>query len=262
MSTPTSPAKLCNQDGRALFTCKDEGQQIEVREFGDWRWMHFGGDAIQAVMHTVRPDELILPYNRAMLGALLFVQTPHKLLNLGLGCGSFERFFRARMPTLSVTSVESNATVIDLAKQFFFIPERQSICQQSADEFLLQHKHAFDLILCDVFVDDRQPSFIGQAAFYGLLARGLCEAGAIAINLLPKSDDELLKILLAVRRHFTWVWLMEFPDHRNIVLFLMNHEPGEKDALEWRTSELGRSLGVDLSDLPRRLLRLPEKIQD
>jgi spermidine synthase len=262
MNLPLSLDKLSNLDGRLLYADESNGQTIEVREQGDLRWLHFGGHAIQALMRLDRPDELLLPYNIAMLGALLFVDKPRHLLNLGLGSGSFERFFRARMPGLSVTSVESNATVVDLARQYFFIPQQQSVFIQSADDFLLRHKKIYDLIFCDIFAGDHHPTFMEQAPFYESLSRCLRENGVVAMNLLPKNDTELLNILLAVRRHFAWVWLMEFPDHRNIVLYLMNHKPLEKSELELRAAELGRSLGVDLGDLPRRLLRLPEKIQD
>jgi spermidine synthase len=259
MNIPLSLSRLSNLDGRLLYAGDSHGRTIEVREQGDLRWLHFGGHAIQALMRLDRPDELLLPYNIAMLGALLFVDTPRRLLNLGLGSGSFERFFRARMPGLSVTSVESNAAVVDLARQYFFIPQQQAVFIQSADDFLTRHKKTYDLIFCDVFEGDQHPVFMKQAVFYESLSKCLQKDGVVAINLLPKNDTELLNILLAIRRHFAWVWLMEFPDHRNIVLFLMNHEPVGKNELELRAAELGRSLGVDLSDLPRRLLRLPER---
>lgn len=259
MGKPQSYNGLSNQDGRLLHCIDEHGLHLEVRQQGDLRWLHFGGHAIQAMMRMDKPEELLLPYNVAMLGALLFAPHPQSLLNLGLGSGSFERFFRARLPHIRVTSVESSAAVIDTAKQFFLIPEKQNIFHQSAEDFLTRHKKKYDLIFCDMFEGDSHPGFMEQAPFYALLARSLREDGAVAINLLPRNDDELLQILLAIRQNFSWVLLMEFPEHRNIVLFLLKHEPEEKEQLTRRAAELSTSLKLELNDIPARMLRLPEK---
>lgn len=259
MNRAYSYTELSNQDGRLLQRWDDATLHLEVRELGDLRWMHFGGQAIQAIMRIDKPHELLLPNNIAMVGSLLFVSQPRSLLNLGLGSGSFERFFRKRLPHIKVTSVENSSAVIESAKRFFHIPEKQRIIEQSAEDFLVENRKTFDLIFCDIFVGDRHPGFVEEAAFYGLLARSLYEDGAIAINLIPQNDKELLQILLAARQHFPWVVLMEFPEHRNIVLFLLKQPPVEKALLTLRAVELSKTLQLDLTDLPERMLYLPEK---
>jgi len=66
-------------------------------------------------MSLSKPYQLLLPYTEAMLAGLVIIEQPKRLLNLGLGGGSFLRFFNKTWPKLLVGSVDSRFEVIDLS---------------------------------------------------------------------------------------------------------------------------------------------------
>jgi len=259
VSAAEYPQALTSRDGKLLHSETTDDQFIAIRELDNLRWMHFGDDAVQAVIKLDEPARIVLPYNIAMLAALLFPERPRKLLNLGVGGGTFERFFSARMPDLGLTSVESSAAVIRLARQFFLVPEQVPVINDSAGRFLNADSSKYDVMFCDVYGDRQRPDCLADNRFYADASRCLAVDGVLVINLLPASEAELLEILLAVRQHFAWVCLLEFPDHRNVLLFVSTQQAPATATLEARAAALSPGLGVDLAGIPARLRRLPEK---
>lgn len=247
------------RDGRLLHSGTADGQFIDIREFNNLRWMHFGGEAVQAVMRLDEPALIVQPYNVAMLAGLLFPGHPHKLLNLGVGGGTFERFFRASMPDLSLTSVEARAAVIRLARRFFLVPEQLPVVNETAERFLRTDSGTYDVIFCDIYGDRQRPDCLVDSCFYADASRRLAVDGVLVVNLLPASEAELLEILLAIRQHFAWVCLLEFPDHRNVLLYVSTQQAPATAVLEARAASLSPALGVDLAGIPARLRRLPVK---
>jgi spermidine synthase len=231
---------------------------VEIRELGSQRWMHFGGEAIQSLIDLDHPELPVLAYTRAMLASLLFNPNPSRLLNLGVGGGSFERFFHTKMPHLELTSVESNPVVIDLVRRFFQFPTEPKVIIDHADHFLSTQHECFDIVLCDLFDRASHPPCLRDSNFYQHALQSLTDEGVLALNLLPANQPELLNILLAVRRSFDWVRVLDIPDHRNILLFCLRQQGPNTEILEARAQNLKQQWGVDLTEIPQRLQRLPK----
>jgi spermidine synthase len=176
-----------------------------------------------------------------------------------MGGGTFERFFSAVLPELSVTSVEHDPAVIHLARAFFSIPPEAPVVNESALGFLSRRPGRFDVILCDLHSGVDAPAFLAQPAFYEAACGCLSESGMMVTNLLPSSQQALLDILLAMRHSFKWIWLLDFPDHRNIVLFSLNGAPPEDEILKQRAQALEDRTGLSVMDILSRLKPLPEK---
>jgi spermidine synthase len=70
------------------------GEAIEVVEERGMRVLHLGSHAIQSAMRVTRPWDLELAYTRAMMGFLMFNDTPQDVLMIGLGGGSLAKFIR------------------------------------------------------------------------------------------------------------------------------------------------------------------------
>lgn len=253
--------RLSPQAGECLHVERSDQQLIEVRELAPLRWLHFGGNAIQSVMSIDAPALPLQPYNIAMLGTLLFQPRPKRMLNLGFGGGTFERFFRAYYPELALTSVEANATVIQLAKRFFHIPDDYPVINEAAENFLARNHKRNDLVFCDIFDVHYHPACLFDNHFYLQALNRLTASGVFAVNLLPATESELLAILLAIRQHFPWTLLLEIPDQRNIVLFGLRQEAPDIAALESAAAALAIKTGVDMTSLPTRLTRLPMQPQ-
>jgi len=245
--------------GRLLYRNDSDDVRIEIREYENIRWLHIGGEAIQAAMNVALPDQLILPINIAMLSTLLFYERPTKLLNLGFGIGCFERFFMARIPNLRLTSVESNASIIRLAKKYFFIPDDYPVVNDNADHFLRNIDERYSIILCDIFENERNPSCLSDSRFYYAAYRALDANGVLAVNLLALSESDLIAVLLEVRRHFAWVLLLQIPNFGNLILIALKNEPPPPGTIDLRAERLSEKLAVDLRRLPAQLQRLPSK---
>ena len=88
-----------------------------------------------------------------MLVSFLFVDNPQRLLNLGLGCGSFERFFQTKLPSLQVDSVDYSEQVIELAKRYFQVAETNSLTCEAAEDFVAVSQPSYDVIFCDLYAN-------------------------------------------------------------------------------------------------------------
>ena len=233
-------------------------QFIEVREFQNYRWLQIGGDSIQGLMNVNSPEQILLPNIQALLATLLFCPKPLRVLNLGFGCGSIERFFIAQYPELEITSLEASAEVIRLAKDYFFFRNEQSIVYSSAEEYLSNKNKAYDIVLCDIFEGEEHPACLYDSVFYANIATHLDETGVLAINLLPESEDDVLIIFSAMKNHFNHISLLEVPNHFNAIIFASNHKlPGSME-LETAAHDLYEETGLDLKALPQSLNRLME----
>jgi len=239
----------------------NNGHLIEVREYQKFRWMQIGSRDLQALVHVDDPARPLLNTNQAMLAALLFCPSPQSMLNLGLGGGSFERFFTHAFPKLSMTSVELNTAVVGLARKFFFLPPHYPVVIECAENYLARGSNQYDLIFCDVFDSRDHPSFLSNADFYGHCHRCLSTRGVLALNLAPKTRDELLEILVAVRKHFSWVLLLDVDHCGNCLVYGLNQEAVAREVLEARAESLQERWGLDLVDIPERLTRLPKPVQ-
>ncbi len=249
---------LAPEQSQILQTEFVDDQLIEVREFENYRWLQIGGDSIQGLMDVNSPSQILLPNIQALLTTLLVCPEPRQLLNLGFGCGSIERFCIDRLSDVEITSLETSESVIQLAKEFFFIGEGCQIINTSAEVFLDNEKKAYDIILCDIFNDEEHPACLYDATFYKNLDNCLDDKGVLAINLLPESEDDVLDILLSMKNYFDNISLLEVPNHFNAILFASNSRLPEAAELETRANKCLNQTGLDLSDLPQRLNRLME----
>jgi spermidine synthase len=247
-----------------LLVCVEtkDAQSIEIHQSDNLRWMSFGDKAVQSVIDLQEPTRLVLPYTEAMTAALLFNPLPQRILNLGLGGGSFERLFLQKLPDASLTSVESSREVIGLSRQYFLLPADYAVEVATAQQFLAASDDTFDLILCDLHEKGMPAPCLYQDEFYRDALAALSDCGVMAINLLPASESDLMNVLLALRHHFDWTLLLDFVDYRNIVIFLLSQPPPDRELLWERAHDLETLLDVDLDDIPRRLrpLPLPERL--
>jgi spermidine synthase len=250
--------KLSPNDGRVLFSRETDGVLVEVHELDNLRWLYFGGDAFQSVMDLERPEIPVLPYTVAMLGALLFQHEPASVLNLGMGGGSFERFFTANYPNASVVSVEASETVIGLSQYFFHVPDGGTVVQSSIDEYMRGCSAVFDLIFCDASDFHGHPPCLSDTRFYSEVFGALKAGGVFVLNLLPNSESQMVEYLLAIRQSFAYVSLVDIADYRNIVVFCMDESPCNGAVQAEQAELLLKNYGLDLSDalLGFRLLPL------
>lgn len=246
--------QLIPQAGQQLHHSRDP--DITIRQSNEMRWMHFADSAVQACMLLREPHKLLLPYTQAMLSGLVFIEQPERLLNLGLGGGSFNRFFAQALPLLEVESVDSSAEVIELSQRFFVMPENSTVHCSHAEVFVAKTTEQYDVIFCDLFSADGHPDCMFDAAFYADCCRSLGTAGVLAVNLLVTDEAQMINLLQQVRRHFPTVVLLAVPEHANTILFALKQTVIDQAFVIKRAQQLSAAFDMELAAYLERFVML------
>lgn len=252
--------QLRADESQLLYSGLIEEQTIEVREWQQYRWLHIGDDSVQTLMLMNATEQIVLPNIQALLSVLLFCPSATRLLNLGLGGASLERYLDSKWPDIKIRSVESNEQIIQLAKDYFYLPERVDVIHDSAESFLSSYDDLYDIILCDIFVADMQADCLFDNDFYTNIDNCLDKAGVMAINILPEAEDDVIKVLLPMKNHFDYIYLLEFPDYMNVIIFASRDKLPDRVELKKMAEGLFEKTDLDLRALPDRLNIILETI--
>ena len=132
----------------------------------------------------------MLVYTQAMLSFLLFRPEPRNVLMIGLGSASLVRFFRHEMPDAHLTVIEINRDVIQVAHQFFRLP-------QDDDRLDVQVGNGVHLRAANASCDStrswstatiiaRAPGKLESAEFYEACRARLAPQGALVANVFGR----------------------------------------------------------------------------
>lgn len=126
-------------------------------------------------------------------------------LILGLGGGSvIQTLISARKFKGEITAVEIDPVIIDIAANEFNIRsnEQVSIICDDAYNFVIQDNIKYDLIIVDLFIDNKIPDKFLAIKFWKRILDLLNEGGDVIFNTLcnPKTDLTLLKNKLDRRK--------------------------------------------------------------
>lgn len=230
----------------------DGAQAMEIGEDGKTRWLRYVGGAVQSRMDLAAPQRLVLPYTRAMMTALLFVEAPGHAALLGLGGGSLARFLRHAFPAVRITAVERHRAVIDAARERFLLPGESEGCavlegdaRERVDEL-----EVVDLLAVDLFEENGLPAWVGGAEFCTRCHDRLRPGGALAANLWLTSDDEFLAVVGGLNEAFDRrVLLVPVAGYRNIIALAFPRRPAAGDfaTLYRRAAALEARTGLALA---------------
>lgn len=124
------------------------------------------------------------------------------VLILGFGGGSIASMLTDTFhKNCSITGIEADEVVIELAKKYFNIDRLKKLTIHDTDayNFVLNCTEKFDLIAIDIFIDDETPQKFSDTIFLSALSQLLRPSGIICYNrMLPTSkseikEDELIK---------------------------------------------------------------------
>jgi hypothetical protein len=221
------------------------GSKLAVKETADYRWFECGGQGIQSLMSLHEPEKILTPVTQSLLLFLLWTNKPVNVLNLGLGGATLERAL-ANQSSLSITSVEVYPSVIDVAKRFFKLDHNAHVVCQSAEIFIKSTENRFDIIVCDLFVDEQNPDFLFSEHFYVQLKNITQTKSVVMLNIQAETDHQLLSVLFEMKKNFPYIALIEFSDYKNIVVVCSSHEIPSRDVLQASLMAFKR---IDLSAL-------------
>ena len=103
----------------------------------------------QSSMDLLYPAHLVFHYERLMSLAFAIIERPVTTLLLGVGGAAMWRFVRAYMPDCAPTLVDSDETIITLARRWFYL--NQAVVHDTAQRFLAGATAQFDAILVDLY---------------------------------------------------------------------------------------------------------------
>jgi len=210
---------------------------ITLSESDGIRCLHFGSPWVQGAMRISKPEVLVLEYVRRMMGWLLFLEPPKRILQLGLGAGSLTRYSLARLPDSRVTVVEIGAEVIETAHDWFALPRDQArleIVQADAGDFL-EHcaEHGqYGVVQVDLYDMHARGPVLDSLAFYRACRKVLAEPGICVINLFGEHETFAPNLDRIARAFDERMFAMPPTAEGNRIVFAFN---GPMLSVPWQT---------------------------
>ena len=225
-----------------------DGVLLVVKETDQLRWFEYGGFSTQSVMNTHQPTQILTPVSRSLLLFLLFKQAPLSILNLGLGGAALDRAL-VTIPNLTLTAVEASQSIIDMAANYFKLPEQVKVFCQKAEQYINQTTDIYDVVICDLFIGEKSPDFLFSSDFYEQIANITTEQAVLMINIQADTNQELFNALSAIKKQFPHIALVEFSDYSNIVLICSLQKIPDLSVQVKDTTELTQSILFDIESL-------------
>jgi spermidine synthase len=161
---------------------------VTLSEEDGVRYLHFGTEWIQGGMRIARPWQLELDYQKQMMTLALLLPEPRHILQLGLGAAGLTKFCYRNLPTARVTAVELSGEVIEVARQWFRLPEnddRLQVVEDDARAFLgaLRAAGRCDWLQVDLYDAAAHGPVHDDVDFYRLCRRAVRRPGVACFNL-------------------------------------------------------------------------------
>ncbi len=184
---------------------------VEISEQDGIRYLHLGSATIQSGMRLSEPDELVLAYTRSMMAFLLFVPEPQRVVSVGLGGGSLNKWIYRQFPQAEQVVLELNPRVIAVARQYFHVPlddARLQVMQADGARWVGEHPDSADVILVDGYDGESHVGELATPEFYAAAAGSLRRDGVLVVNLWGsdrKFDEYVHRIEAAFAGHVACV---------------------------------------------------------
>jgi len=182
-----------------------------------------------------------------------------RTLVVGLGGGSLLKRMWRDYPAMRLHAVELDPEVVDLAYDYFALPddERIEVFIDDGRTFLETCAHTYDIIVIDAFDDDHTPRHLLTEEFLRTCRDHLSEDGVIAYNVIGAVYGPHSKPFRSLHRTASNVWrnVWTFPlgiaddiidDTRNIVLMASDTVLAEDELLDRIAARVGGMVTVPM----------------
>jgi spermidine synthase len=143
----------------------------------------------ESTANTEDPLELPVTYTQFMTAALLYISEQRDILEIGFGGGSTASYLHRHLPEATVTSVELDEKVVELAEQYFGVKAEPGldIVNRDGRLFMMTDGRQFDAILVDAYRGPFVPFHLMTVEFYELARQHLKPGGVLAQNVEPST---------------------------------------------------------------------------
>lgn len=187
--------KQPNHLGELIHEQKDDVGLITIYQNHNLRYLTFGNRVEQSCLTLDRPYRLEHAYTQAMMLGLLLKRDIRSALLLGLGGGSLARALHHAYPKLKINAVEYRQAIIDIAQQFFEVPDNKYLrfhCED-AQHYLDTDDNQYDLVFTDLFLPDGVHESQLSSEFFNHCRNRLTENGILLVNQWS-SDFQITKL--------------------------------------------------------------------
>ncbi len=216
-------------NGQLVHQLHDEEGVIEIVDNDGVRALHFGSHSRQSTILLSDPDRLHSLYARAMMGLLLFHDSPQDVLMIGLGGGTLTKYLLQQFPDCKIKVIEYRRGVLKVARSHFGLPldprlkvrigcGAEYVCQQS-----LSHRQQHDLVMIDAFDHQGMAPEVSSERFFDGCKTLLTDNGMLAINLWGTNKDLFQQVAWNLGRVFDWrILFLPVRKRGNIIGFAFN----------------------------------------
>ena len=148
------------------------------------------------------------------------------LLVLGMGTGTYGSQCARYYPAMSVTGVEIDGKITDLAHQYFALPESVPVSTYDGRAWLNAVDERYDVIMVDAYQDITIPFQMSSVEFFTLVRDHLKDGGVMVVNMNMRGQAEgninqyLSDTIASV---FSEVWTVDVLSNTNRELFASNN---------------------------------------
>jgi spermidine synthase len=171
--------------GTEIFCDADSEGTVLVFQAGPRRILAFGNEVEQSCVLLPDTARLEYVYTQAMFLAPLLVPAPRRALVLGLGGGSLVRALREYAPRCRVVAVEQRALVVQVARDWFFLPDDDAHLQvvvADAARYMAECPVAGGMIFADLYHADGMDTRQARRDFLEQCRNALSD-GVLSANL-------------------------------------------------------------------------------
>ena len=152
------------------------------------RYLHFGTEWVQGAMRLAKPQHIELEYAQQMMAWLLFLATPERIVQLGLGAAALTKFAHRYLRPAKVEAIELNPAVVVAARTMFELPyddARLTVRELDAWDFVQDRANhgTIGALQIDVYDATARGPVLDSVAFYRAVRACLTEAGVVTVNL-------------------------------------------------------------------------------
>lgn len=135
-------------------------------------------------------------YDTALAAPLMSMDTTGSssdkldILVLGMGSGTYATLCQKYYPGSTVTGVEIDEKITDLAHEYFGLPETVESITYDGRAYLEVDPYKYDVIMVDAYQDITIPFQMSSVEFFTLVRDHLKPGGVMVVNLNMVSDGE------------------------------------------------------------------------
>jgi spermidine synthase len=176
-----------------LETRESKYNSIFVYKSGDLISLTFGLNKrvlTESLYNSKDERDLPIPYSRFMTSPIAYTNQVTEILEIGSGAGRIAWYLHKFLPGASITSVELDPEVADLAKKYFGVRNERNfaLAVQDGRLFLKKSRSRYDIILVDAFRGPSVPFHLMTKEFYELARNKLKTGGVLAQNLIASTQ--------------------------------------------------------------------------